>query len=266
LKNLKKPKKERIKKEDSKDKEKDINGDDNDLTDNDSETTQEDLDDSEATQEDLDDKDIDISQDEDFDDEEIVASKQNVAISNKSTKNDKDEDSSDDKEVLSSYADMPDDASKIIHGNSSVYRSSEAKYNDYISSALILAVLGVLGFVFTILNIFKVFKLFTTTFQYICSLAMFIAFIVISVYCYRIAMFNKNKISKEQVLKGKVIAYLKEKITNDILKSFDIEGESEESNYLARLDGLKDMVMKQFPYIDEAFAESLVEVFYTENY
>jgi len=116
---------------------------------------------------------------------------------------------------------MPDSAAKILHGDASLYRSSQARYNDYMSSAIILAILGVLGLVFSILNIFKVLSLFTTTFQHICSVSMFVAFIILSVYCYRVAMFNKTKISKEEDLQDHVIKYLKDAVTNDILKSFD---------------------------------------------
>lgn len=146
------------------------------------------------------------------------------------------------------------------------YKTKKALYEDNYSSGVILIFFSVVGVIFDILNYVGILSIFTSAFQLIVSMTMFIAFMALGIYSIKKSILYKSQINEENIQTTELNNFLMSKVTNELLQTFDTPDDSEEENYLNRIQGIKNLVNEKFDNLDDNFIDSIIEDFYNNNF
>lgn len=164
------------------------------------------------------------------------------------------------------YEDETDNDSKLIYSASIPYIKKSEKSKDLKSTAVTFIFFGVVGIIFIIINILGIVTLFNNILSYIVMSIMFIG----CLYMGLISLRDSKKADKDAVLEEELTReinkWLEEHISDDIINSFEDPDNSEEINYLSKIESIKKLTTDTFGEIDEAYLDSVVEDFYNAKF
>lgn len=147
--------------------------------------------------------------------------------------------------------------------NTHVYTKASDRYKENVSTAWTFLVVGCLGLAFTVLNLLGVISFMAGPLQYIVSGIMFFSFIGIS-----LLSFSKNKDFQAQIEKEKETERIYKNwlrsLSDEELKTVLSDEASEEENEIVLVNYLSESLVKNFPEINENFADTLADEFFNE--
>lgn len=162
----------------------------------------------------------------------------------------------------------------MTENNNTPYEKRSQKYENLRDSAFSLLIVGGLGLVFLLLVFFKIIPipLDTTSLSFFFSLAICIIFIIIGL----VSLKNSFTLKKEAVAEERFTEEVKTWLMNN-RSLFDITAESFASNvaseeidanpseadlYFLRAQKIKEMLLSEFPDLNENYIDLLID----ENY
>lgn len=146
------------------------------------------------------------------------------------------------------------------------YEKKSEKSKELRSTAITFFAFGIGGIVFVILNIMGVIKFISGPLSYTVMTGLFIAFLAIGAN----SVTRAKKAAKEAIIEDemtiKIYNYLDEHVTEKVIKSMKDKKASEEANFIKVMEGIKEVVVKEFGSLDSAFLDYIVEEFYNINF
>lgn len=149
---------------------------------------------------------------------------------------------------------------------STAYVKKSEKSKDLKSTASTFLIFGILGLLFVGLNIAGIITFFDNVFSYIVMIVMFTAFIFIGLSSFKMAKKADADAVLEEELTKKINDWLSISITESVLNSFEDSKQSAEINFMRKMDGMKEMVLKEFGTIDDSYLDSIIEEFYNSKF
>ncbi len=168
-----------------------------------------------------------------------------------------------------SLGDFEFDEEEIKPAYHHVYVNNEEKAEDSRTSAYALLGVGCLGFVFVILFFCGIIDMnMSLTGKYMFTGVMgvlFVLFMIMGVVSLRNSRILTGKAHKEknltiEIKKWCVTNMEREKIDQEL----ELSGVQEELKYFQRIDCMKQMIVRQFMNLDEAYLDRLIEEVYPE--
>lgn len=146
------------------------------------------------------------------------------------------------------------------------YEKKSEKSKELRSTAITFFAFGIGGIVFVILNIMGFIKFISGPLSYTVMTGLFIAFLAIGAN----SVTRAKKAAKEAIIEDemtiKIYNYLDEHVTEKVIKSMKDKKASEEANFIKVMEGIKEVVVKEFGSLDSAFLDYIVEEFYNINF
>lgn len=162
------------------------------------------------------------------------------------------------------YAEIQDEeANKLLSDlrteASTVYVNKKDTYSDFKFSGISFIVFAILGYLFAILNAFGVLTIFNT-FSVIVLTIVFTIFMIIGISSIHKANSIKTLVSEEENVLEEVESYIAEHFTDDYLAALPTDEElSDEENFLAVTDRLKEELTEAFPLFSRGYIDQLVD-------
>lgn len=142
--------------------------------------------------------------------------------------------------------------------------SAKAKQSDMKSSAWSFLIIGIVGLAVITLAIVGVITLPLNLFALCVMEGLFVIFLIIAFFSFKKAMSMLDDISREGDLDAKVRAWAKEHLTRESLMEDVEEDTAEEMKYFMVSEQIRERIMKEFPEVDDSYAEALTEDFYNQ--
>ncbi|MDD5934862.1 MAG: hypothetical protein PUC65_04735 [Clostridiales bacterium] len=155
--------------------------------------------------------------------------------------------------------------SKIIYGGSPYEKKSD-KLKDLKSTAATFFLFSIAGIIVVGLNMLGVINFIGGTLQYCLLIALFIGFFVIGIN----SLQRMKKVSQEAVIEEentkKITEWLNSHITEETLNEFKDSSLSNEANFIHVMEGIKQLVIKEFGTLDDSYLDYITEEFYNEKF
>lgn len=153
-----------------------------------------------------------------------------------------------------------EDNSSEASQKGSIYESSADKYSDNLSSAITFLICGIAGLVIMVLNNLHIIKLYSTSgasavLTNVVLGCLFIIFLIIGIRSLKYSKDIKSLVARENEESEKIINWLQENITEEMIEeSYDNEI-PEEMKYFSRSEYLKKAIRAEFSEIDDSVLE-----------
>lgn len=138
------------------------------------------------------------------------------------------------------------------------YEKKADKSKELRSTALTFFIFGIGGIAFVILNIMGVINFINGPLSYTVMTGLFIAFLAIGVN----SVTRAKKTAKEAILEDemttKINHFLEETVTAQVIESMKDGNASEEANFIKVMERIKELVIKEFGSLDNAFLDYIV--------
>lgn len=180
-----------------------------------------------------------------------------------------DEGASMEDEALKKEADeyeLLEETRKLRSMAASTYVKKEVQFNDLKSSAYMFIIFGILGIVLVILNVLNVISILSGALTYVVMTAMCVAFLFIGITSYIKSGKVKKQIHEEENLTSTLNKWLEENITEESLAKMRDPNVSEEIEFLAIMQYIKEQVEEQFGELDESYLDQIAEEFYDRKF
>lgn len=180
-----------------------------------------------------------------------------------------DEGASMEDEALKKEADeyeLLEETRKLRSMAASTYVKKEVQFNDLKSSAYMFIIFGILGIVLVILNVLNVISILSGALTYVVMTAMCVAFLFIGITSYIKSGKVKKQIHEEENLTNTLNKWLDENITEESLAKMRDPNVSEEIEFLAIMQYIKEQVEEQFGELDESYLDQIAEEFYDRKF
>ncbi len=163
------------------------------------------------------------------------------------------EDTDSDEEIDLSSAFSPRD--------SVIYTSKETKAEENYGTGIMLICAGIILVAFTVIgsDINQI-----LSFSGIMKLVLSLIMIIYGIYSIKHSKTLLAEASEENKLVEDINNWLKSNVLKDEIISQDVIGESFETNYFKRIAFIKNRLMKEFPELEDNFADEMIEKFYDE--
>ena len=162
-------------------------------------------------------------------------------------------------------SDIPHMSDFMGNGND-VFTTYKNKYENTMSSAIILLFFGVAGIISTIGIVSGIIDLPLSTFQNIFLTTLYVIFFVYGIISFFKAMDYKEKISTENTMEDTIDRYLENHITKEYLDSLHDESITEEENYVLYVSIIQETFMKDNPDFDKDLVEYHIDNFLNEHF
>ena len=146
---------------------------------------------------------------------------------------------------------------------SSIYVKKADKYQDLKFSALSFLIFGIAGTIFVILNFAGTLSLLNTVSAPI-MLAVFIIFLVIGIVTILKANQIKAQIGEEESFTDQVEQWMKDKFTDDYIKTLLDDEQTDEINYFNATEEMKKLLAEQYPDLDTNYSDQLIDDCYND--
>lgn len=147
--------------------------------------------------------------------------------------------------------------------NIHVYTKANDRYKENVSTAWTFLITGIVGLIFTVINILGYLSIMGGELQYIVSIILFLAFIGLGIFS-----FSKNKslqeLAKQEEENEKVYRKWLSELSGKELHSVWNEKASDEENEIVLVNFISEKLVKNFPELNENFADSLADEYFNE--
>lgn len=167
-----------------------------------------------------------------------------------------------DPELLPSEEEL-EEARKITENRTPVYQSPEEKYEDTRSSALTFLLVGGAGILVLALHFAGVIFIPLNFFALAVMGAMFLIFLGIGFVSLGNAKKMAGNIQSENEKTDAIVSWCREHLTAEALDTATDDTMTEELKYFHRSEAMRAAILEQYPEIDEALLEKLLEDFYS---
>ncbi len=147
-----------------------------------------------------------------------------------------------------------------------IFSTNKQKYENTMSSAVILLTFGVIGLFVEFLALVGAIYLPMLTFQYVLMFLVFSFFLAAGIFSYRKANTYKDGMKSEEEQRNKVDYFLNDLLTDQVLKELKSEELSEEENYVLTIEKLRDMILDKYPEYDKELLESMIDDYLNEHF
>ena len=147
-----------------------------------------------------------------------------------------------------------------------IFSTYKSKYENTMSSAIILLFFGIVGIIWTVLFITDTIHVTLSTFQYIFLGIIYIVFLGYGVISFFKALEYKALINDETTCENEIIVYLKENVTKELLDSFHDDSISDEENYVNYISKISDMIIETYPNYDKGLIEYHIDDYLNEHF
>lgn len=147
-----------------------------------------------------------------------------------------------------------------------IFATNKQKYENTMSSAVILLTFGVIGLFVEFLALVGAIYLPMLTFQYVLMFLVFSFFLASGVFSYRKANTFKDGMKAEEEQRNKVNYFLNDLLTDQVLKELKSEELSEEENYVFTIEKLRDMILDKYPEYDKELLEYMIDDYLNEHF
>lgn len=152
-------------------------------------------------------------------------------------------------------------------GNSNdIFSTYKQKYENTMSSAVILLFFGIIGLVSTVLFISGIIKLPISTLQYIILFAIYLVFLVFGFISYKKALEYKLLINDENNKEDNIEEFLEKTVSNKLLKQLTDKNLSDEENYMIYISKIKEKVLERYPNYDENLIEYHIDDYLNKHF
>ena len=152
-------------------------------------------------------------------------------------------------------------------GNSNeIFSTYKNKYENTISSAIILLFFGIFGIMSTIGMLTGYINLTLSTFQHIFLSTLYIIFLVYGVISYFKALEYKEQISTENTMEDTLNRYLENHVTKEFIDSIYDNSITDEENYVLCISKIQELFLDENPDFNEDFVEYHIDNFLNENF
>jgi hypothetical protein len=149
---------------------------------------------------------------------------------------------------------------------SNTYIKKEEQYKDLISSAYSFGLIAILGIGLLAFNVLGIIQIFNGALSYIVMGALFIAFLYVGITSYTKANKVKSQISEENQVTDTITKWLSENITATQLDSFVNPADTDEIQFMQKIDKMKELITATFGELDELYLDRMVEEYYNNTF
>ena len=155
--------------------------------------------------------------------------------------------------------------SKMMY-SSGTYEKKADKSKEMKSTAVTFFSFGILGLVFVVLNLIGVLGIINATLPYVVMSALFLSFILIGFNSVERAKKAAIESLEEEKITKQITEWLDCTITENYLQSMKDPHLLEEANFIKIMEGMKELVTKQFGELDDAYLDYVTEEFYNSKF
>jgi len=186
------------------------------------------------------------------DDSEEVKTADSEAAKNENSEDNVEDDSSEEKNIKTE--------------SDTYYVPKAEKYENFKSSAWTFIVFGILGAIFLLLNVIGVLTIYSTvTSQIILGLIVLACFMV-GLWCMKGISKLKDDAESEENFTETLNNWLLENITEEFITTHKLADASDEVNFIKISDAIKELINTNFGELDDAYLDSIIDNFYSENF
>lgn len=146
------------------------------------------------------------------------------------------------------------------------YVKKEEQYRDLKSTAITFFTVSALGIAVLILNIIGIIGIFQGLMPYIVMGSLFVGFIYVGITSLIKAKNVEKEIDEENNVTETINNWLLSNTSAEQLDTFINPEDSDEVRFFQKLEIMKEMVVKEFGEINDAYLDRLVEEFFNEHY
>ena len=147
-----------------------------------------------------------------------------------------------------------------------VFSTNKQKYENTMSSAVILLTFGIIGLFIEFLALVGAIYLPILTFQYVLMFLVFGFFLAAGIFSYKKANTFKDGMKTEEEQRNKVDYFLNDLLTDQVIKELKSEEFSEEENYILIIDKLRDMILDKYPEYNKELLEYMIDDYLNEHF
>ncbi|MBE5935660.1 MAG: hypothetical protein E7262_07705 [Lachnospiraceae bacterium] len=147
-----------------------------------------------------------------------------------------------------------------------VFTTYKSKYENTMSSAIILLFFGILGILSTVGMLTGFINLNLSAFQHIFLTTLYLIFFAYGIVSFLKALDYKEMISTENTMEDTIDRYLENHITKEYLDSIHDNSMSEEENYVLYIEKIQAMFLNENPDFDKELVEYHIDNFLNENF
>lgn len=155
--------------------------------------------------------------------------------------------------------------SKMMY-SAGTYEKKADKSKEMKSTAVTFFSFGILGLVFVVLNLIGVLSIINATLPYVVMSALFLGFILIGFNSVERAKKAAKESLEEEKITKQITEWLDCTITENYLQSMKDPQLLEEANFIKIMEGMKELVTKQFGELDDAYLDYVTEEFYNSKF
>lgn len=161
-----------------------------------------------------------------------------------------------------------EETKKLRTAKSTLYVPKKERYEDAKSTAVVFCIFGVLGDVVATLSALDILHLpiANNIVSQVAMIALFTFFLWIGVSSAFKAQKLQSELGTEECDTNTINAWLNEHITKELLDELCNNSQSEEINYLHKLEYIKEQLTNTFPDADDEFLDLLSDEFLTKQY
>lgn len=147
-----------------------------------------------------------------------------------------------------------------------VFSTNKQKYENTMSSAVILLTFGIVGLFIEFLDIVGLIYLPFLTFQYVLMFLVFMFFLMSGIFSYRKANSYKVGMDEEDKQRSNVDYFLNDLLTDQVLKELKSDELTEEENYVLIIDKLSAMILEKYPKYNKDLLEYMIDDYLNEHF
>lgn len=156
--------------------------------------------------------------------------------------------------------------SDLTGNGKDVFSTYKNKYENTMSSAVILLFFGLVGIISNILFALDIIHVAMSLFQYIFLGTLYVVFIGYGILSFIKSKEYKSKIADENEHEANIQKYLENNVTEDLVKSFHDDNISDEENYVLSINKIVELILETYPGYDNKLIEYHVDEYLNEHF
>lgn len=143
--------------------------------------------------------------------------------------------------------------------SSKSYVKKRDQYADTTSTGLMLLIIGILGIGYVVLNYLNILSFLNGAVPYTLNIVLFTASTIYGIYSLVEAKKIKGQIEEEETLHAQLLEWLNAHATKEYLEQVNDPSLPQEVNCLRQFHAMKHLLVTEYPTLNEAFIESIVD-------
>ncbi len=143
--------------------------------------------------------------------------------------------------------------------SSKPYVKKRDQYADTSSTGLMLLIIGILGVGYVVLNYLDILSFLNGAVPYTLNIVLFTASTIYGIYSLVEAKKIKGQIEEEETLHAQLLEWLNAHATKEYLEQVNDPSLPQEANCLRQFQAMKHLLVTEYPTLNEAFIESIVD-------